>query len=151
MKQTLKLHTSDGNLIRIELENWGSGLDHRQRRWVLSEGCWHCVDTGEVAQEARLGPPKTSADVAQVSDQPHHELRRAVFLRAGGQCECNTPKVRPVLKVLMLRCGHVGRCNAALREPWELYRVNATGPYDLSNVRAMCQACYRNVSALVRW
>jgi hypothetical protein len=39
-------------------------------------------------------------------------------LRAGGQCECITPKVRGVLKVPMLRCAHVGRCNAVLREPW---------------------------------
>jgi len=138
-------------MIRIELENWGSGLDRRQLRWVLSEGCWHCVDTGEVAQEARLGPTNTSADAAQVSDAPHQKLRQAVFLRARGQCECVMPKVRPVLKVLMLRCGHVARCNATLREPWELCRLDTTGPYDLSNVRAMCQTCYRNASAVARW
>jgi hypothetical protein len=151
VKRTLKLVTRDGNPIRIELENRGSGLDQHRRRWVLSEGYWQCVDTEELAQESRLGPFKTSADAAQASDQLHHKLRRAVFLRAGGQCECITPKVRGVLKALTLRCCHVGRCNAVLREPWELRRVDPSGPYDLSNVRAICQACYRNVSGLVRW
>jgi len=149
MKNILKVDTSDGNL-RIELEYWGSCIDGRQRRWILSDGCWHCMDTGEIAQDARLSPPKSSQDTGEAGAHPYPKLRGAVFLRAGGQCECVAREVRSVLKVLLLRCSHAGRCNAALRGPWELYRVDA-GPYDLSNVKGMCQARYRNASGLARW
>jgi hypothetical protein len=149
MNRILKLLTGDENPIRIELEHWGSGVDDRQRRWILSEGYWHCVDTDEIAQEARFGPPNSSPDLAQVGAHPHPKLRRAILLRAGGQCECAAPEVRSILKVLLSRCSHTGRCNALLRGSWELYRVNP-GPYELSNVKGMCQACYRNASGLIR-
>jgi len=140
VKRTLKLVTGDENRIQIELEDWRSGIDHRHRRhWVLGEEYWFCVETDEIAREAKAGT------------YPHPKLRRAVFLRASGRCECIAPpQGRSVLKLLRQQCSHAGRCNAMLREPWELHRVNP-GPYELSNVRAMCQACYRNASGLIRW
>jgi hypothetical protein len=150
VQRILKLLTSDGNPIRIQLEHRGSGVDERRRRWILAEDYWHCVDTDEIAQEARFGPPKNSPDLTHAGAHPYPKLRQAVFFRAGGQCECIAPEVRSILKVLLSRCGHVGRCNALLRGPWELYRLKP-GPYEASNVKALCQACYRNASGLARW
>jgi hypothetical protein len=54
MKQIVILQTSDGFTVRITLENWGSGLDHVLRRWTLEDGCWRCMDTGELAEESTL-------------------------------------------------------------------------------------------------
>lgn len=61
-------------------------------------------------------------------------IRDDVYKRAGGKCECR-----------MAVCSHhSGRCSAMLRGEWEIHRINAGGPYTLSNVVAMCQSCHRN-------
>jgi hypothetical protein len=61
-------------------------------------------------------------------------FRDDVYNRAGGKCECR-----------MTSCSHhTGRCNAMLRGEWEIHRITAGGPYNLSNVLAMCQTCHRN-------
>ena len=57
MKRTVKLRTSEGNKVRIVLENWGSGMDQIMRRWTLGDGYWQCMDSGEIAQESRSGGP----------------------------------------------------------------------------------------------
>ena len=31
-----------------------------------------------------------------------------------------------------------------LRGEWELHRITAGGPYEMSNVKGMCQTCHRN-------
>lgn len=54
MRRTLKLWTSEGNKVRIVLDNWGSGLDHLMRRWTLEDGrFWLCTDSGELAHKSR--------------------------------------------------------------------------------------------------
>jgi hypothetical protein len=52
MRWMVKLRTSEGNKLRILLENWGSGLDHILRRWILRDGWWQCMDSREIAQES---------------------------------------------------------------------------------------------------
>jgi Flp pilus assembly pilin Flp len=59
MRPVVKLRTSEGDSVRIVLENWGSGLDHLLRRWVLVDGYWECMDTGRLAQESCLREVKT--------------------------------------------------------------------------------------------
>ena len=54
MKKIVKLQTTKGLEILVTLENWGSGLDALMCRWTAEGGCWHCTDTGELAQESRL-------------------------------------------------------------------------------------------------
>ena len=58
MKRIVKLQTSEGNRVRIVLENWGSGMDRIMRRWTLGDGYWQCMDSGEIAQESRWGGQK---------------------------------------------------------------------------------------------
>jgi hypothetical protein len=62
MKRTVKLQTSEGNRVRIVLENWGSGIDGTMRRWTLGDGYWQCMDSGEIAQEFSSGGPKVFGD-----------------------------------------------------------------------------------------
>ena len=78
MRQTVKLRTSEGDRVRIVLENWGSGLDHLRRRWVRADGYWDCVDTERRAEEFRLGGSKVFSDPspAPVTDQ---QTRFALF------------------------------------------------------------------------
>lgn len=59
MKRRLKLWTSAGRRLRIVLENWSSGLDNTHRRWILGDGYWQCLDTGEVARKTRSTDPET--------------------------------------------------------------------------------------------
>ena len=67
-------------------------------------------------------------------------IREDVHKRAGGKCECT-----------MTRCSqHTGRCGVMLRGEWEIHRINAGGPYTLSNVKAMCQTCHRNTPSYGR-
>jgi hypothetical protein len=54
MKQIVTLRTSGECIVRIVLDNWGSGLDQILRRWTLEGGCWRCTDTGELAEESTL-------------------------------------------------------------------------------------------------
>lgn len=62
------------------------------------------------------------------------ELRRRVYERALGRCEC----------VSELCTHHEGRCNAKLRGRWYVQHRTVDGPDVLSNVMAMCKTCYRN-------
>jgi len=55
MKRTVKLQTSEGNEVRVVLENWGSGLDRIMRRWTFEDGYWQCMDSREIAQESQWG------------------------------------------------------------------------------------------------
>ncbi|MHB9053507.1 MAG: HNH endonuclease [Thermoleophilia bacterium] len=67
-------------------------------------------------------------------------IREDVKKRAGGKCECK-----------MKGCSHHnGRCNAILRGEWEVHRVTAGGPYNLSNVIALCQRCHRKTPSYGR-
>jgi hypothetical protein len=62
MKRSLTLHTSEGNKVRIVLENWGSGIDRTMRRWTLGDGYWQCMDSGEIGQASKAdGSTKPSA------------------------------------------------------------------------------------------
>ena len=62
------------------------------------------------------------------------ELRQKLHARANGNCEC-----------MMRVCSHhTGRCNAMLREEWEVHRRIASREYSMSNCVAMCQRCHRN-------
>jgi hypothetical protein len=54
MRQVVELRINDGSKLSIILENWGSGLDYARRRWVLVDGYWECLDTGDFADESRL-------------------------------------------------------------------------------------------------
>jgi hypothetical protein len=55
MRRTVKLRTNEGNKVSIVLEHWGSGMDRTMRRWTLADACWHCMDSGEIAQKSRSG------------------------------------------------------------------------------------------------
>lgn len=69
------------------------------------------------------------------------ELRKALFTRAGGRCECT-----------MKGCSHHSgsRCPHALRGAWEVHRLSAGGAYTKSNCLAMCQTCHRNTPSYGR-
>ena len=59
MKRTLKLQTSDGNKVRIVLDNWGSGWIRQCAAGDLGGRCdWQCMDSAEIAQESCWGRPK---------------------------------------------------------------------------------------------
>jgi hypothetical protein len=65
MRRVRILETSDGGRIKVFLEHWGSGLDLLLRRWVLVDGSWTCIDSGEIAREvgsgwARVAPSRKS-------------------------------------------------------------------------------------------
>ena len=67
-------------------------------------------------------------------------FRDDVFNRAGGLCQCT-----------MKTCSHhTGRCNAMLRDDWEIHRTTAGCTYNLSDVEAMCPRCYRNTPSYGR-
>jgi hypothetical protein len=66
------------------------------------------------------------------------ELRRRVYHRALGRCEC----------VVESCSHHVGRCNATLRRDWHVHHRTADGPDALSNLVAMCETCYENARRL---
>jgi hypothetical protein len=52
MKRIVTLKTSEGSGLQIVLENWGSGLDDRRRRWTFEDPYWRCIDSGETAEQA---------------------------------------------------------------------------------------------------
>src|ERR1700730_9827666 len=70
MKRTVELQTSEGNSVRILLENWGSGLDGTRRRWTLGDGYWQCMDSAEIAQESGVRGLKASAQPALQPSEP---------------------------------------------------------------------------------
>ena len=73
MRRTVKLRTVEGNKVRIVLENWGSGLDQSMRRWILEDGFWQCLDSGELAEESGLSGLKIFGawnPVVQLSHAP---------------------------------------------------------------------------------
>ncbi|HAR95805.1 MAG TPA: hypothetical protein DCR97_07575 [Deltaproteobacteria bacterium] len=62
------------------------------------------------------------------------ETRKALYDRAGGQCECT-----------MTVCSHhSGRCPHKLNPGWEAHHRTAGGPDTLSNLIAMCVTCHKN-------
>jgi len=62
------------------------------------------------------------------------ETRRALYVRAGGRCECE-------MKV----CDHRGRCTRGLSYGyWDAHHRTAGGPGTLSNLIAMCATCHKN-------
>ena len=90
MQRTLKLQTDQGDRIRIVLENWGSGLDEAKRRWTMEGAFWLCVDSGQLAQNARTaglkffeaGPTLLQFGPSPVSDDHADESAGAL---ASGQ------------------------------------------------------------------
>jgi len=71
------------------------------------------------------------------------ETRRALYQRAGGNCECK-----------MKICSHHSpgiRCNRPLVEgSWEAHRIDSNGTYILSNLVAMCPPCHKNTPSYGR-
>ncbi len=68
------------------------------------------------------------------------EIRRKLFGRAGGRCECE-----------MRVCNHhppgifgPRRCPHTLTHGWEAHHRWAKGPNNLGNLIAMCATCHRN-------
>ena len=67
-----------------------------------------------------------------------NEVRRLLFQRALGRCECISDG-----------CDHhLGRCNEVLRRNWHAHHRTADGPDALSNLVAMCETCYANAQKL---
>jgi hypothetical protein len=61
------------------------------------------------------------------------ETRKALYLRAGGKCECK-----------MMVCDHRGRCSRKLTPGyWEAHHRSARDGDTLSNLIAMCETCYK--------
>jgi hypothetical protein len=89
MRRKIKLFTSAGRKVSIFLEHWGAGLDRSQRRWTLGDGCWECVDTGELAEESRLGrvgvfnrPPSVPGpSEAPAADRPRARVAASAPMR----------------------------------------------------------------------
>ena len=48
--RAITLTKATGEKLRLVLNNYGSGVDRLNRRWVLDAGCWNCIETGEIAQ-----------------------------------------------------------------------------------------------------
>ena len=66
MRRVLILESTDGGRIKISLEHWGSGVDLLVRRWVLVDGSWVCVDSGEIAREVGSGWPTARKSMPQI-------------------------------------------------------------------------------------
>jgi len=47
--RSIALIKSSGEKVRVTLNNYGSGVDRLNRRWILDAGCWACVETAETA------------------------------------------------------------------------------------------------------
>jgi len=63
------------------------------------------------------------------------EIKKALYKRAGGRCECT-----------MSICDHSGRrCTRSLVPGfWDAHHKNANGPSTLGNLIAMCATCHKN-------
>lgn len=64
------------------------------------------------------------------------ETRKALYKRAGGQCECT-----------MSVCDHPTgkRCSRSLSAGyWDAHHINSNGPSVPSNLVAMCATCHKN-------
>ena len=61
------------------------------------------------------------------------QLRYDLYFRAGGRCECKMRGCR--------RHGALGCQEPLVEGDWVVHRKIAAGPYLLSNVKAMCNAC----------
>lgn len=70
------------------------------------------------------------------------KIREDLHKRSGGKCECT------------MECTHHrGRCNAQLRagtDGWEAHRLNSSGDYVLSNLKALCNTCHKNTPSYGR-
>ena len=76
MKRIVELQTSEGNKVRIVLDNWGSGIDRTMRRWTLGDGHWRCMDSAEIAQESRWEGPRVFG--ARNPGERLREVRKAI-------------------------------------------------------------------------
>ncbi len=64
------------------------------------------------------------------------EVRRVLFRRAKGQCECRGPF-----------CKHhkvAERCPHGLGPGWDGHHIDRDGPSVASNLTAMCATCHKN-------
>lgn len=52
--RSIALTKANGEKFRLALDNYGSGVDRLNRRWILDAGCWNCIETGETAQKLAL-------------------------------------------------------------------------------------------------
>jgi len=70
-------------------------------------------------------------------------IQDALYNRAVGRCECQ-----------MRICSHHlpgQRCtNGLWAGSWQAHRLNAGGPYVLSNLVAMCKTCHKNTPSYGR-
>jgi hypothetical protein len=69
------------------------------------------------------------------------ELKKQVYQRAQGACECAN---------VMGRCAHhhpPGRCANSLGYSWKIQPKEAEGPITTTNLIALCEQCYRNTPA----
>ena len=64
-----------------------------------------------------------------------NEVRRMLFQRALGRCECISEDCEH----------HVGRCNKVLRRDWHAHHRTVDGPDALSNLVGICETCYESV------
>ena len=81
--------------------------------------------------------------MAASEEQISEEMREALHKRAKGQCECTMRVCQHHIAGTrcprMLNVGH-----------WEAHRINAGGPYVLSNLTAMCETCHENTRSYGR-
>jgi len=52
--RSIALTKATGESLKLALNNYGSGVDRLNRRWVLDAGCWNCIETGETAERTPL-------------------------------------------------------------------------------------------------
>jgi hypothetical protein len=67
-----------------------------------------------------------------------HPLRKALYRRSGGQCEC----------VVRTCPHHAGRrrCHHTLGgDAWKIYKIQKKGAETMRNVIALCHACYQQM------
>jgi hypothetical protein len=49
--RSITLIKDSGEKVRVTLNNYGSGVDCLNRRWVLDAGSWNCLETAETAHK----------------------------------------------------------------------------------------------------
>ncbi len=74
------------------------------------------------------------------------ELRKKIGERADGRCECKMRGCTHYLRDPGLALGFIEghfqkRCDATLREDWQMTLITAGTTHSLSNSLALCQRC----------
>lgn len=85
MRRFVRLTTERGDSVPVSLENWGSGVDRRFRRWVLDRCGWRCIDTGELGHPSST--PAFGLSLLSTIFQRSNLIHRLKLLYPGSKTE----------------------------------------------------------------